>query len=104
MKIKARIPTHKETNGCWTRFPTTVMEVEVVRLIRWRADPYRERYYYQADVVAPPEMHPDYHRWGSVPGTQRVKVCRKLNPKWKPPAFPDDEYWLDVSDGVVDNG
>ena len=93
MRILAAIPTGKITGPTWTQFTDELMEVEVVRVIRYRADRFRYRYYYHADVIAPESLHPDYPL-----GTQerekgiiRVRILRDKNPKWK----PSKEGWWD---------
>lgn len=88
MKILASIEVERIQRSASTyTFRAEVMEVEVVRVMRTRADSYRNRYYYQADIKRPARMHPDaqyYLRDGVV----RVNIARKANPKWKPPVFP----------------
>ena len=88
MKIIASIPTRMVAGPGWRSFPEDLIEVEVVRILRYRCDRTRPRYSYQADVKIPLLMHPEAPNVVGD-GLYRVNVFRKLNPGWKPPVFSD---------------
>jgi predicted P-loop ATPase/GTPase len=79
-------------------FRAETMEVEVIRVMRTRADSYRNRYYYSADVKRPTRMHPEARRYGRDESVVRVNIVRKANPKWKPPVFPEGRNVLEVAE------
>ena len=98
MKILAGIEVERlQLSASTFTFRCEVMEVEVVRVMRTRADSYRNRYYYQADVKRPACMHPDARRYGHAESVVRVNIERKANPKWKPPVFPEGVNWIDIT-------
>lgn len=89
MKIFASIEVARIQLSANTHtFRCEVMEVEVVRVVRSRADSYRNRYYYSADVERPARMHPAARSYGRDDSVVRVNIVRRANPKWNPPAFP----------------
>jgi hypothetical protein len=94
MKIIASIPTQKVQGNGWFTFESSQIEVEVVRVLRYRADSYRKRYCYMADIKAPAEIHPE--AIGLKDGIYRVNIIRKANPKWKPPQFPEGKNNVEV--------
>lgn len=104
MKILASIPVEKISLTAHTyTFRSEEMELEVVRVLRNRADSTRNRYYYQADVKRPLRMHPEaspYNPDGSAYTAEtaltRVSIIRARNPKWKPPPFPDGKDALEI--------
>ncbi|HDR9163651.1 TPA: hypothetical protein QDB28_004055 [Burkholderia vietnamiensis] len=99
MKILAHIEVEKVqlTPSTYT-FRSEQMEVEVVRVFRYRADRTRERYYYHADVKRPARMHPEARVGYPGGGLVRVNVVRKENPGWKPPTFAPGVKCVEASD------
>lgn len=96
MKILASIAVERIQRSANTyTFRAEVMEVEVVRVMRRRADSYRNRYYYEADIKRPARMHPDAQYY-LKDGIVRVNIVRKANPKWKPPVFPEGVNVIEV--------
>jgi hypothetical protein len=94
MQILAKIPTGKRHGQGWYQETTDLMEVNVISVMRYRCDRNRERYYYEAKIKAPACILSD--AVGMENGTYRVNVNRKLNPKWKPPVFPDGVNRVEV--------
>lgn len=82
-------------------FRCEVMEVEVVRVMRQRADSYRNRYYYSADVKRPACMHPDARSYGRDESVMRVNIVRRANPTWKPPVFPAGVNCIEISEAAA---
>lgn len=98
MKILASIEVERiQLSASTYTFRTEVMEVEVVRVMRTRADSYRNRYYYSADVRRPARMHPDAQYY-LKDGIVRVNIVRRTNPKWKPPLFPTGVNCIEVGE------
>ncbi|MEX3764490.1 hypothetical protein [Paraburkholderia phenoliruptrix] len=97
MKILASIEVERvqRSESTYT-FRCEVMELDVVRVMRQRADTYRNRYYYSADVKRPARMHPDARSYGRDESVVRVNIVRKTNPKWKPPEFPDGINCIEI--------
>ena len=104
MKIIASIPVEKTSgNGCFS-FRHEQHEVEVVRVIRHPAtrNPDLNRWHYQADIKDHPALCKEAIRIG--PNFEyRVNIHRRsdnprygLNPKWKPPEFPNGGNWVDI--------
>jgi predicted P-loop ATPase/GTPase len=97
VKILASIEVERIQRSASTyTFRAEVMEVEVIRVMRRRADSYRNRYYYEADVKRPARMHPDARSYGRDESVVRVNIVRKANPTWKPPVFPEGRNVLEV--------
>lgn len=97
MKILASIEVERiQLSASTYTFRCEVMEVEVVRVVRSRADSYRNRFYYSADVKRPERMHPDARSYARNDNEVRVNIVRKVNPKWKPPAFPAGVNCIDI--------
>lgn len=97
VKILASIEVERvQLTASTYTFRAEVMEVEVVRVMRRRADSYRNRYYYEADAKRPARMHPDARSYGRDESVVRVNIVRKANPKWKPPVFPEGRNVLEV--------
>ncbi|KJV07998.1 hypothetical protein [Methylocucumis oryzae] len=99
MKIIAQIPTSRRVGQGWSQEVTELLEVEVKGVCRHRCDAYRKRYYYDADVIPPPQILPDTVRMSMYrhkEGLFRVQVNRTLNKKWKPPKFEDGVNYVDV--------
>lgn len=103
MRIVASIPVRKvRLSPVSYTFEHEWVECRVVTLIRVRADRFRERYYYQAIIIKPAEVHPEaVNLAADVDRHFRVVVCRRRNPKWKPPVFPNGKHVLDL---VSDHG
>ena len=100
MKIIAYIPVEKVVSpgGTTFSFRRELLEVEVVRILRYRCDRTRARYYYQADVLIPGKMCQEALSAHEVTqGMTRVNVLRDKNPKWKPPVFPEGKNNVEVS-------
>lgn len=96
VKILASIAVERiQLSASTYTFRSEVMEVEVVRVLRTRADSYRNRFYYSADVKRPARMHPD-DQYYQKDGTVRVNIVRRANPKWKPPVFPEGSNVFEV--------
>jgi hypothetical protein len=96
VKILASIEVERiQLSASTFTFRCEVMEVEVVRVMRTRADSYRNRYYYSADIKRPARMHPDAQYY-LKDGIVRVNIVRKANPAWKPPVFPEGRNVLEV--------
>jgi hypothetical protein len=89
MLIFARIPVEKIEHPGWYTFREEVLEVEVVLVLRSRADSTRDRFYYQAHVIPPPGICPKAINYLGPESVYPVNIVRKLNPKWKPPVFPE---------------
>ena len=85
--IFAQIPTGKRLGQGWYQETMDLMEVYVISVMRFRCDRNRERYYYEAKIKAPSVIL--FDAVGLENGTYRVNVNRILNPKWKPPVFPE---------------
>lgn len=97
MKIIASIEVERiQLSASTFTFRMESMEVDVVRVMRQRADSYRNRFYYQADVKRPERMHPDAQSYARDASVVRVNIVRKTNPKWKPPVFPEGCNVLEV--------
>ncbi|WP_227461633.1 hypothetical protein [Cupriavidus pauculus] len=102
MKILAHISVEKvilNERGVFT-FRSEEMECEVVRVLRRKigANDPRQRFYYQADVVRPAQMHLEV--WDGNArndGTVRVNVNRFRNKQWKPPVFPAGADVVEIS-------
>lgn len=98
MKILASIEVERiQLSASTFTFRCEVMEVEVVRVIRSRADSYRDRFYYSADVKRPACMHPDARSYARNDNEVRVNIVRRANPKWKPPVFPVGVNCIEVA-------
>lgn len=98
MKILAHIEVEKIVSPGYFSFRSEVRELEVIRVIRYRAakNPALNRWHYQADVADHPDMHPDSIRIG-VGRHYRVNIMRSgLNPKWRPPEFAPGEHVFEV--------
>lgn len=86
MKILAEITTAAVRGPHSTTYRADVREVEVAVLVRYRATrfPDLNRWHYMADIVDHPDLCPEAIRIG-VDDRYRVRVSRKLNPRWRPP-------------------
>lgn len=102
MKLFVHIPTEKVAIGAGHTFTSKLVEAEVVRIVRSPArhdkgcHPWRVTgWYYSADIAKRPDVSPEaYH--GTHDGLYRAHINRALNPKWKPPAFPEGKNWVNV--------
>lgn len=94
MNIKAFIPLERvQTSETSYTYREEVMDVEAVAIVRYSAclnNPELNRWHYMA-YVKRPECVPDCYKDGVHDDLIRVNVIRKLNPKWKPPVFPEGE-------------
>lgn len=101
MKILASVPVEKiRLSPATYTFRHEVREVDVVRVMRHPATSNRllRRFYYEADVKPHPDMHPEAICIG-LNGLYRTNIVRAtLNPKWKPPEFPEGKYVVEVSE------
>ncbi|SAL01562.1 hypothetical protein AWB80_08154 [Caballeronia pedi] len=97
MKIIAYIPVERiQLTACTYTYRSELMELEVVRVVRHRADRTRERFYYHADVKRPARMHHTAMSYGRDDTVVRVNIFRKENPKWKPPVFPEGVNCIEI--------
>lgn len=99
MKILATIPVEKiQRSPCTYSFRYEVREVEVIRVMRWAGPNNRRlnRFHYFVDIKRHPDLHPEAIFTG-LDGAYRVNVVRRgMNPKWKPPVFPDGKDLVEV--------
>lgn len=67
---------------------TILVEVRVLRVVRWPAARRQSlnRWHYCADIAERPQLSTEAIRIG-VDGAYRVRVDRRLNPRWKPTVF-----------------
>lgn len=88
MKLIASIPVEAVKSPGRLSFRHENLEVEAVRILRHPATrfPHLNRWHYEADVDHHPRICAEAIRTG-VGGAYRVRVDRRLNPKWKPPIF-----------------
>ncbi|SIQ95979.1 hypothetical protein SAMN05421829_108149 [Aromatoleum tolulyticum] len=101
MKIMASVPVRKVQLVGASTFECEWIECEVVGLARWRADRHRPRYYYQAFVLKPVELHPEAPNGAAYIDAAlfQVNVCRRKNSRWKPPVFPAGKGHVWLKDG-----
>lgn len=105
MKLAVHIPVEKiEVYAGAFSYRHELVEVEPLRIIRspWRHDkscyPWRvTAWSYSADVLHP-RLSPDAILLHHIDRAYRAHVIRALNPRWKPPAFPDGKNWVTVGD------
>lgn len=103
MRLIASIPVRKVLlSPVSYTFEHEWVECQVVTLIRSRVDRFRERYCYAAIIIKPAVVHLEAVNLAADADRHfRVAVCRRRNPGWKPPLFPDGENVLHL---VKDHG
>lgn len=99
MKLFVSIPVEKVIVSAGYTFRGAKVEAEAVRILRSPSG--RDRltgkprgWHYSADV-SHPDLAPEAVRLGPD-DTYRASISRKLNPKWKPPVFPEGKNWVAV--------
>lgn len=89
LALRALIPVRAVRGPGWTTFDYEEIEVQALRIVRYPATryPHLNRWHYQADIADHPKLCREAIRIGAD-GAYRVRVDRRLNPRWKPPMFP----------------
>ena len=100
MLINASIPVEMIKGPFTTSFRHELQEVEVLRVVRCPATRYPNlnRWHYEADIADHPKMCAGAIRIG-MGGAFRVRIDRWLNPRWKPPVFPDGANSVEIKEG-----
>lgn len=104
MKLLGHIAVEKVARGVGFSFETKLVEIEPVLIVRSSARRDKSKpgwpvvaWYYGAYIDGHPELSPDAIRTGSE-NRYHVHINRALNPKWKPPVFPEGRDWINVKD------
>ena len=90
MKIKANIPVEKLIhNEGYYNYRYELIDVDIIKVLRRPVSlSYNlNRYYYEAMIIPPKELHCDFNKHLSNDNLYTVNIVRRKNIKWKPPIF-----------------
>lgn len=89
MKLTLPVPIEKISSSLgMSTFRHEPREVEVIAVLRYRADRHGRTWHYHA-WFRHPDAHPEAPTASGVPGLHQQWIRRADHPRWTPPEFPD---------------